>query len=152
MYTVRNKKAFTLTELLVVVIVIGILSAAVLPKFSKVVETRKTTEAEELMGAIRMLQEERCALDKRYLKDFSKISDIVKNATTKNFQLTLQNSGVTAASKGKYSYSLQMPSYADGRLCCSGSDCDKLNKSYRDCDELKALSSFQDAPSSCVAS
>ena len=43
----RKKKAFTLTELLVVVIVIGVLSAVVLPKFSKVIETRKTTEAEE---------------------------------------------------------------------------------------------------------
>ena len=40
----RKKKAFTLTELLVVVIVIGVLSAVVLPKFSKVIETRKTTE------------------------------------------------------------------------------------------------------------
>ncbi len=46
------KKAFTLTELLVVVIVIGVLSAVVLPKFSKVIETRKTTEAEELMAAV----------------------------------------------------------------------------------------------------
>ena len=43
----RKKKAFTLTELLVVVIVIGVLSAVVLPKFSKVIETRKTTETEE---------------------------------------------------------------------------------------------------------
>ena len=49
----RKKKAFTLTELLVVVIVIGVLSAVVLPKFSKVIETRKTTEAEEMMAAVR---------------------------------------------------------------------------------------------------
>ena len=62
----KRKKAFTLTELLVVVIVIGVLSAVVLPKFSKVVETRKTTEAEELMSAVRTEQEKRCALDKSY--------------------------------------------------------------------------------------
>ena len=60
----NKKKAFTLTELLVVVIVIGILSAVVLPKFNKVVETRKTTEAEEVMAAIRTEQEKRCSLNK----------------------------------------------------------------------------------------
>ncbi|MDD7578242.1 MAG: prepilin-type N-terminal cleavage/methylation domain-containing protein, partial [Elusimicrobia bacterium] len=59
----NKKKAFTLTELLVVVIVIGVLSAVVLPKFSKVIETRKTTEAEELMASVRTEQEKRCALD-----------------------------------------------------------------------------------------
>ena len=57
MKTQRKKKAFTLTELLVVVIVIGVLAAVVLPKFSKVIETRKTTEAEELMAAVRTEQE-----------------------------------------------------------------------------------------------
>ena len=60
----RKKKAFTLTELLVVVIVIGVLSAVVLPKFNKVIETRKTTEAEEMMAAVRTEQERRCSLDK----------------------------------------------------------------------------------------
>ncbi|MBO5012196.1 MAG: prepilin-type N-terminal cleavage/methylation domain-containing protein, partial [Elusimicrobiaceae bacterium] len=92
----NKKKAFTLTELLVVVIVIGVLSAAVLPKFSKVIETRKTTEAEELMASIRTEQEKRCALDKPYLTDLSNMSEIVKKTDTKNYQLTLQDKGVIA--------------------------------------------------------
>ncbi len=62
----RQKKAFTLTELLVIVLVIGILSSVVLPKFNKVLETRRTTEAEELLAAIRTEQEKRCTLDKPY--------------------------------------------------------------------------------------
>lgn len=55
------------------VIVIGVLSAVVLPKFSKAIETRKTTEAEELMAAVRTEQEKRCALDQKYLTSLSDI-------------------------------------------------------------------------------
>ena len=40
----KNKRAFTLTELLIVVIVIGVLSAVTLPKFTRVIENRKVTE------------------------------------------------------------------------------------------------------------
>ena len=142
----NKKKAFTLTELLVVVIVIGVLSAAVLPKFSKVIETRKTTEAEELMGAIRTEQEKRCALDKPYLTDLSDMSDIVKNTNTKNYQLTLQGKGIIASSKGNYDYNLQMPSYADGRICCDGADCAKLNKNYPSCTGF----TYEESPDSCA--
>ncbi len=142
----NKKKAFTLTELLVVVIVIGVLSAAVLPKFSKVIETRKTTEAEELMASIRTEQEKRCALDKPYLTDLSQMNDIVKTASTKNYQINLQNKGINAASKGNYSYTLQMPSYADGRICCDGDDCAKLNKNYPSCQGF----TYEPSPDSCA--
>ena len=39
----KKKKAFTLTELLIVVMVLGVLAAVAIPKFSKVLETQKTT-------------------------------------------------------------------------------------------------------------
>ncbi|WP_428078812.1 type IV pilin protein, partial [Candidatus Avelusimicrobium faecicola] len=48
----KNRRAFTLTELLIVVIVIGVLSAVTLPKFTRVIENRKVTEAEEMMSAV----------------------------------------------------------------------------------------------------
>ncbi len=142
----NKKKAFTLTELLVVVIVIGVLSAAVLPKFSKVIETRKTTEAEELMASIRTEQEKRCALDKPYLTDLSQMNDVIKTASTKNYQINLQDKGIKAASKGNYSYTLQMPSYADGRICCDGDDCGKLNKNYPSCTGF----TYEPSPDSCA--
>ncbi len=142
----NKKKAFTLTELLVVVIVIGVLSAAVLPKFNKVIETRKTTEAEELMASIRTEQEKRCALDKQYLTKMSELTDIVKKDVTKNYAYTLENKGIIASSKGNYSYNLQMPSYADGRICCSGNDCEKLNKNYPKCEGFN----YEPSPDSCA--
>ena len=58
------KKAFTLTELLMVVLVLGILAAVATPKMKQVLETRKTTEAEEMLSAVRTEQEMRCSLGK----------------------------------------------------------------------------------------
>ncbi len=112
----KKEKAFTLTELLVVVVVIGVLSAVVLPKFNKVIETRKTTEAEEIMAAVRTEQERRCTLDKKYVQDLSQLSHIIPNTDTKNFTYVATATGIKAYSKGKYGYTLEMPSYQDGRL------------------------------------
>ena len=141
----RKKKAFTLTELLIVVIVIGILSAAVLPKFNKVLETRKTTEAEEMMAAVRTEQEKRCALDQKYQTEIVKLAEIIPQEESKNFSYSLTTTGIEAQSKGKYGYTLKMPSYADGRLCCEDAEeCAKLNKDYPLCSELIARADYQD--------
>ena len=140
----KRKKAFTLTELLVVVIVIGVLSAVVLPKFSKVVETRKTTEAEELMSAVRTEQEKRCALDKSYVTSLTAVKDIVPSGTSKNYAYSLTSTGMEAQSKGKYGYTLKMPSYADGRICCENeAECAKLNKDYPLCSSLIVRADYQ---------
>lgn len=142
----KRKKAFTLTELLVVVIVIGVLSAVVLPKFNKVIETRKTTEAEEMMAAVRAEQEKRCALGKNYISDLTQMTDIIPATNTKNYLYSVNKTGtgIEAQSKGKYSYTLQMPSYADGRLCCENeAECLKLNKDYPLCSDLIARADYQ---------
>jgi len=84
--------------------------------------------------------------DKPYLTDLSNMSEIVKKTDTKNYQLTLQDKGVIASSKGNYSYNLQMPSYADGRICCDGDDCAKLNKNYPSCKGF----TYEPSPDSCA--
>ena len=120
------------------------MAAVVLPKFSKVIETRKTTEAEELMAAVRIEQEKRCALDKDYISDLSKLSDIVPSKETKNFVYNSSTTSIEAQSKGKYGYTLKMPSYRDGRLCCENEEeCLKLNKDYPLCSELIARADYQ---------
>lgn len=133
---------FTLTELLVVVIVIGVLAAIVLPKFSKVLETRKTTEAEEMMAAVRTEQERRCALDKNYTKNKEAVN--LASLNTKNFTYSLGDTGMEAVSTGKYAYTLKMPSYRDGRLCCDNADaCGHLNKDYPQCAPLTARADYE---------
>lgn len=108
------------------------------------VETRKTTEAEELMAAVRNEQEKRCALDKNYLTDINGLQDVLPAAQTKNFTYALLPAGIEARNKGGYLYTLKMPSYADGRLCCEDAErCGKLNKNYPLCSELVARADYQ---------
>ncbi len=149
-----KKKAFTLTELLVVVIVIGILSAAILPKFNKVIETRKTTEAEEMMAAVRAEQEQRCTLNKSYTRSFAQIGEIAQGLNSrgesKNYKYTLASSSVSAASRGNYRYTLKMPSYADGRICCEGVGCASLNKDYPSCDSFQIASADTSLDTACA--
>ncbi len=144
-----KKKAFTLTELLVAVVIIGVLSAIVLPKFTKVLETRKTGEAEEMMAAVRTEQEARCMLDKPYLTEDnkSKLAVLPKNTGT-NFSYTLLSNASTgngiAATSISGNYELRIPSYADGRICCTGTGCDKLDKDYPKCSDLTNLARNED--------
>ena len=145
----HHKRGFTLTELLIVVIVIGILSAVVLPRYNKTLETRKTTEAEGILSAIRTEQERRCTLGKKYVTDMAGLSEIVPNATTDNYEYSLVPTSVVgegisyrtvsarAISRGSYDYGLYMFSNSDGRICCAGPDCTKLNKDYPLCEELQ---------------
>lgn len=138
----KKKNAFTLTELLIVVIVIGILAAVVFPKFGNIIETRKTAEAEDVMAAVRTEQEARCAMDKNYTTDAATVN--LASLDTKNFTYTLNNAGITAASKGKYAYTLSMPSYHDGRFCCdSAEECGKLNKNYPRCADLTKQKDYE---------
>ena len=151
----HHKRGFTLTELLIVVIVIGILSAVVLPRYNKTLETRKTTEAEDILSAIRTEQERRCTLGKKYITDMAKLSEIVPNTETNNYTYSLfsTNAGgqglswhtvsASAISRGSYEYGLYMFSNSDGRICCQGPDCTKLNKDYPLCEELVTHTDLQ---------
>ena len=142
----NSKRAFTLTELLVVVVVIGVLAAIVLPKFNKIIETRKTTEAEELMAAVRTIQEKRCILGENYFNDIYQVKEALPDIETKNFRYSLNaaGTGMEAQSLGKYSYTLKMPSYKDGRICCDPqAECLKLNKDYPLWSELTGRADYQ---------
>ena len=48
----RNEKGFTLVELMIVVVIIGILASIAIPKFSALIGKTKTTEAKQVLGQI----------------------------------------------------------------------------------------------------
>ena len=137
----KRTKAFTLTELLVVVIVLGVLAAVAVPKFTRVLETRRTTEAENMLSAVRTEQEKRCSLGQNYTGDFGKIETVAYartgegQAQSANYTYALTATGASASREGK-EYVLKMPSYKSGEICCEGEGCESLNKSYRPCSEV----------------
>ena len=49
----KNKSGFTLLEIIIVIIIIGILASLAMPKFFKTVEFSRSTEALGSLGAIR---------------------------------------------------------------------------------------------------
>ena len=56
-FSLKNKKGFTLIELMIVVAIIGILSAIAIPNFISFRLKAKTSEAKSNLGAIRSCQE-----------------------------------------------------------------------------------------------
>lgn len=62
------KKGFTLIELIIVIVVIGILATIALPRYSKVVERARVAEAKSMLSAIRNAQY-------RYYSQYSNYTD-----------------------------------------------------------------------------
>lgn len=134
----KRKKAFTLTEILVVIVVLASLSAVAIPQYKKMIEARKTGEAEAVLTAVRTEQERRCAVGKTYTT-LDQLSEFVPKTETQNFTYSqsTDGQGLIASSKGDYKYSLKILTYRDGRICCEGDDCGKFN--YPKCSEVNAV-------------
>ena len=140
---VAQRKAFSLIELLLVMIVIGALALIAAPKMKRVLEIYRAREAEETLEAIRSEQEQRCVVGQSYQTDKSKMSLLSSNNTGKDFIYTLQRTGATANREEK-EYKIRMISYKTGALCCEGSGCEMLNKGYQECTEAAVLAALAD--------
>ena len=68
-----NNRGFTLLELLVVVLLVGILGAIALPQYFNVVERQRAMEAVGILAAIEKAQVRYYAVNDAYSTDFSNI-------------------------------------------------------------------------------
>jgi type IV pilus assembly protein PilA len=77
------RKGFTLVELAVVIVIIGVLAAFGVPRFLKSVERTKASEAFAYLSAVRSAQERYIAKEGIYADDVTKLD--ITQAAPKNF-------------------------------------------------------------------
>jgi prepilin-type N-terminal cleavage/methylation domain-containing protein len=65
MKNLRNNKGFTLIELMIVVVIIGILAALAIPKFSQTAKSAKKAEADPVLAQL-------CTLNEVYFERYNK--------------------------------------------------------------------------------
>lgn len=82
---VKSRKGFTLVELAVVIVIIGVLAAFGVPRFLKSVERSKAAEAFQYLAAVRAAQERYAAKEGTYTNDLTKLD--ITQSTPKYFNV-----------------------------------------------------------------
>ncbi len=110
-----NKKGFTLMELLIVVVIIGLLSAIAVPMYKKAVEKSKASEALTTMQAVAKSEHDWYLVKNNYTKDFAELDiDLIDKEGNKaqdesyegaNYTYTLQDY-LIKATRNNNEYSL----------------------------------------------
>lgn len=94
----RNKKGFTLLEIIIVIIIVGVLASLALPRFFSTVEYSRSTEALSSVSAVRQSME-RCYLQRNGTyagcTDFTTL-DLNDPGTSPNAHFTYTISGLSA--------------------------------------------------------
>ncbi|MFO0910801.1 MAG: prepilin-type N-terminal cleavage/methylation domain-containing protein, partial [Isosphaeraceae bacterium] len=79
----KGRKGFTLVELAVVIVIIGVLASFGVPKFMQSVERSKASEAFNFLSAVRSAQERYQAKEGTYTTDWTLLDIAWKNDGSK---------------------------------------------------------------------
>ncbi len=139
--TKKSKKGFTLTEVLVVVLIIGVISAIAYPVYTKSINKSRAVEAINLLEMVRNKQIANYARKGEYLPTFSNIGQLTSNAEAEvktegdailtvngKYELAMNNatncmSAAYIPAKGKPAIFTFSSSYEDAGLGCDGDIC-----------------------------
>lgn len=146
-----RERGFTLVELLVVVLVIGVLAAIAMPMYQKTVERSKVTSALSVLGTIATAEQSYFLVNGEYTQQYSHLDRdfIDKNGLTptegsysiSDFTVVLegtsQTEGLAIAHRIGKEYVLAKY-YDSGKLCCYHSEDDSFctNIGISSCDFL----------------
>jgi len=101
---VRSRKGFTLVELAVVIVIIGVLAAFGVPRFLKSVERSKAAEAYQYLSAVRAAQERYLAKEGVYTADAANLD--ITQSSPKYF--TIGTISTTNAGSGNSTWELTL--------------------------------------------
>ena len=110
--TTRGRKGFTLVELAVVIIIIGVLAAFAVPRFLDSVERSKAGEAFNYLSAIRTAQERYQIRQGTYCDDITKLD--IQMPDPKYFTVGTPAAGSTGSLEDSWSLTLTRAGAAGG--------------------------------------
>src|SRR5439155_21335771 len=110
--TTRGRKGFTLVELAVVIIIIGVLAAFAVPRFLDSVERSKAGEAFNYLSAIRTAQERYQIRMGTYCDDLTKLD--IQMPNPKYFTVAVPAAGTTGSLEDSWTLTLTRAGAAGG--------------------------------------
>jgi len=96
----KNKKGFTLIELMIVVAIIGILAAIAIPNFMNYQCKAKQSEAKTLLGNVRVAQEAYLAEWDTYSEDTGALGVVMKGDSRYDVTIEADTATFTATATG----------------------------------------------------
>ena len=143
-----TKKGFTLTEVLVVVLIISVLAAIVYPMYTKSITRSRAIEAINLLEMVRNKQLQKFARDQKYYTDLSKIGQLTSDSSAatvdgeklkiNDYTLSLdpvKNCMRAEYKKGSTEFTFSA-SYEKSGLGCTGSICSSFGSVTSTADQV----------------
>jgi prepilin-type N-terminal cleavage/methylation domain-containing protein len=101
----KRQKGFTLIEVLIVVIIIGVLAALIIPRFLSAPEKAIVAEANQMLGSI--IRAQQAAMDVG--GPFVAIADNTSTTTWNKLQMNTPGAAVISGPGAKFSYTCVSP-------------------------------------------